>query len=186
MAAGMTDPQPQRLRAMIYARSHNDVIGEDGHVPWKYSGDMKRFKRLTMGGVVIMGRKTYESIGRALPGRVNIVLSSTPIAVSASSSVAEQTSIQSVRTIELALARAEKEPISKAVWFIGGAKVYAAAMAYVDLIDETIIPMVVEERGLPTVHAPSIDEDDFEPGPLIQHEDDAALMRRTFTRRAGR
>ena len=55
--------------------SNNRVIGLNGNIPWKLKGDLSRFKRLTMGHPIIMGRKTYESIGNPLPGRENIVLS---------------------------------------------------------------------------------------------------------------
>ena len=57
------------------AVSENDVIGRRNQLPWRLSADLKRFKALTMGHSILMGRKTYESIGRALPGRTNIVLS---------------------------------------------------------------------------------------------------------------
>ena len=50
------------------------VIGRDGEIPWRLGSDLKRFKRLTMGGVLVMGRKTYESIGRPLPGRRTVVI----------------------------------------------------------------------------------------------------------------
>ena len=60
---------------MIVARAHNDVIGRDNQLPWKISADLQFFKRVTMGFPVIMGRKTWESIGRPLPGRRNIVVS---------------------------------------------------------------------------------------------------------------
>ena len=60
---------------MILAVSQNGVIGNDGKLPWKIPEDLKRFKKLTEGNVVIMGRKTYESIGKPLPNRINIVLS---------------------------------------------------------------------------------------------------------------
>jgi dihydrofolate reductase len=53
--------------SMIVAASENDVIGVAGDLPWKLSADLKRFKKLTMGHHIIMGRKTYESIGRCLP-----------------------------------------------------------------------------------------------------------------------
>ena len=59
---------------MIVAFSTNRVIGRDGDLPWRLSSDLKRFKRLTMGHHIIMGRKTFESIGRALPGRTSVVL----------------------------------------------------------------------------------------------------------------
>jgi dihydrofolate reductase len=61
--------------SMIVARSRNHVIGRDNQMPWKISADLQFFKRVTMGHPVIMGRKTWESIGRPLPGRRNIVIS---------------------------------------------------------------------------------------------------------------
>jgi dihydrofolate reductase len=61
--------------SMIVARSRNHVIGRDNQMPWKISADLQFFKRVTMGFPVIMGRKTWESIGRPLPGRRNIVVS---------------------------------------------------------------------------------------------------------------
>ena len=60
--------------AMIAALSRNRVIGRDNALPWHLPADLKYFKRVTMGKPLLMGRKTYESIGRALPGRTNIVL----------------------------------------------------------------------------------------------------------------
>ena len=60
--------------SMIVARSQNHVIGRDNQMPWRISADLQFFKRVTMGHPVIMGRKTWESIGRPLPGRRNIVV----------------------------------------------------------------------------------------------------------------
>ena len=61
--------------SIIVATSENNVIGVDNKLPWSISEDLKRFKKLTMGNTVIMGRKTYESIGKPLGGRVNIIIS---------------------------------------------------------------------------------------------------------------
>ncbi len=66
---------PQPAISMIVARSRDHVIGRDNKMPWKISADLQFFKRVTMGHPVIMGRKTWESIGRPLPGRRNIVVS---------------------------------------------------------------------------------------------------------------
>jgi dihydrofolate reductase len=60
--------------SLVVAASTNDVIGVHGELPWKISDDLKRFKSLTMGKPIVMGRLTWESIGRALPGRQNIVI----------------------------------------------------------------------------------------------------------------
>ena len=60
---------------MIVARSRNHVIGKDNQMPWKISADLQFFKKVTMGYPIIMGRKNWESIGRPLPGRRNIVVS---------------------------------------------------------------------------------------------------------------
>jgi dihydrofolate reductase len=61
--------------AIIVAVAENGVIGKDNAMPWKLSEDMRYFKRITMGKPVVMGRKTFESIGKPLPGRTNIVIS---------------------------------------------------------------------------------------------------------------
>ena len=60
--------------ALVVAVSQNGVIGADGDMPWRLPSDLRHFKSVTMGKPVIMGRKTYESIGKALPGRLNIVV----------------------------------------------------------------------------------------------------------------
>ena len=64
--------------ALICAMAENRTIGRNNSLPWHLSEDLKYFKRTTMGNCIIMGRKTWESIGRALPGRTNIVISSNP------------------------------------------------------------------------------------------------------------
>ena len=60
--------------SMIVAASENDVIGAENDLPWRLSADLKRFKALTMGHHIIMGRKTFESIGRLLPGRTTVII----------------------------------------------------------------------------------------------------------------
>ena len=60
--------------SIIAAMDKNRVIGKDGNLPWHISSDLKNFKKITMGKPILMGRKTHESIGRALPGRENIIL----------------------------------------------------------------------------------------------------------------
>jgi dihydrofolate reductase len=62
------------LISLLVARSLNGVIGRDNALPWRLPADLKRFKALTMGKPMLMGRRTFESIGRALPGRINLVL----------------------------------------------------------------------------------------------------------------
>ena len=60
--------------SMIAAMANNRIIGKDNQMPWHMPADLKHFKAITLGKPVIMGRKTYESIGKALPGRLNIVV----------------------------------------------------------------------------------------------------------------
>lgn len=64
--------------AVVVACNEDGVIGKNGKLPWKFRQDMKHFKTLTENNIVIMGRKTYESIGHALPNRINIVITSNP------------------------------------------------------------------------------------------------------------
>ena len=60
---------------MIVARSRNGIIGNGDEIPWKVKGEQRLFKQITMGGTLVMGRKTFASIGKALPGRETIVIS---------------------------------------------------------------------------------------------------------------
>jgi dihydrofolate reductase len=64
----------QPLVSLIVAMAQNGVIGRDNALPWRLPEDLKRFKAFTLGKTILMGRKTYESIGRPLPGRANLVL----------------------------------------------------------------------------------------------------------------
>jgi dihydrofolate reductase len=156
------------MRGMIYAQSPEGVIGVGNAIPWRHPGDFRRFKRVTLGTTTIMGRKTYESMGKPLPGRRNVVVTRTPIDVAG---------VECVRSIEEALALAGPAD----VWFVGGAKIYEEGMRYADLIDVTYVPDHIDAPG--AVRAPVIDEAVFEPGPLLPHEDEEGLSRRIYTRR---
>jgi dihydrofolate reductase len=156
------------MRAMIYAVSPERVIGLDDKIPWRYAGDLKRFKRLTTGSTVVMGRVTFESIGKPLTLRRNLVVTSRALDVPG---------IECVRSVDEALSRAGDAD----VWFIGGARIYADATRLVDVIDVTYVPDRIDAHD--AVRAPLIDERVFEPGPLLQHEDEPVLSRRVFTRR---
>ena len=70
-------PVPAPLTAIV-AMTRRGIIGRDGDLPWRLSSDLRRFKTLTMGGTLIMGRKTYDSIGRPLPGRQTVVITGQP------------------------------------------------------------------------------------------------------------
>jgi dihydrofolate reductase len=156
------------MRGMIWAASPENVIGAGGTIPWRYPGDQRRFKRLTMGATIVMGRATFESIGKALPGRRNVVVTGGSIDVPG---------VECVRSLEEALALAGDGD----VWFIGGARIYADAMAHVDVIDVTYVPDRVAAPD--AVLAPPIDERIFEPSPVVPHEDEPGLTRRTYRRR---
>lgn len=113
---------------LIVAAARNNVIGRDGAMPWRLSADLKRFKTLTLGKPVIMGRKTFESIGKPLPSRTNIVVSQRAIAVPG---------VTAVRSFDAALdlaARAGDEAM-----VIGGARIYEAALPVADRIHFTRI-----------------------------------------------
>jgi dihydrofolate reductase len=153
---------------MIFAVSPEGVIGLGNKIPWRHPGDLRRYKRVTMGTTIVMGRKTFESIGKALPGRRNIVVTRTPVDVEG---------VESTATLEGALELAGGAD----VWLVGGARIYQEGLKYADVIDVTYVPDHVESPE--AVHAPHVDESIFEPGPLLAHEEDEALTRRVYTRR---
>ncbi|MEI2383783.1 dihydrofolate reductase [Breoghania sp. JC706] len=112
---------------LIAAVAENGVIGRDNDMPWKLSSDLKRFKALTLGKPVVMGRKTFESIGRPLPGRPNIVVTRNP------DFSAEGIEVVSSLDAALDLAKrlAAEEEVDEAM-VIGGGALYADAIAHAD------------------------------------------------------
>jgi dihydrofolate reductase len=104
---------------LVAAVAENGVIGAAGALPWRLPEDLRRFKVLTLGSPVIMGRKTWESLGRALPGRDNIVVTRQPGYAAAGAAVAA--------SLEAALARCAG---AERVFVIGGAELYAGDVRF--------------------------------------------------------
>lgn len=125
---------------MIAAMARNGVIGKNGKMLWHLPGDLKRFKKLTTGHIVIMGRKTYESIGKPLPNRTNIIVTG-KVDYKASQVVI-------VHSFEEAISRARQisechSPL-KHIFIIGGAKIYEQALSVADEIYLTSIEQSFE------------------------------------------
>ena len=119
--------------SMIVARSRNHVIGRDNQMPWKISADLQFFKRVTMDHPVIMGRKTWESIGRPLPGRRNIVVSR--------NAAYEATGGELVGSLDEALRSLSEFP---RVFVIGGEQLFTQAFSKADRLYITEIDMDVD------------------------------------------
>jgi len=115
--------------SLIVAMANNRVIGLDGGLPWHISGDLKFFKRVTMGHPIIMGRKTYQSIGGALPGRANIIITRNKDFQAPDADVVHGLD----EALEKAKAIAHIDS-ADAVFVIGGADIYAQALAQADRI----------------------------------------------------
>jgi dihydrofolate reductase len=120
---------------IIYAISENGVIGKDNGIPWRLSNDLKRYKSLTINKPIIMGRKTFESIGRPLPKRRNIVITR--------NQAYQAEGIEVVHSLKEALDLCANDP---QVWIVGGAGIYQEAIqqGIVDHIYETLVHAEVE------------------------------------------
>ena len=115
---------------MIAALAHGRVIGNGNEMPWSYPEDLKRFRRITKGHPVIMGRKTHESIGRPLPKRENIIITR--------SSEYKSKGCHVVNSIEEAISKAE-ELSNETPFVIGGAEIYKLALGYANKLFITSI-----------------------------------------------
>lgn len=118
--------------ALIVAFANNQVIGNKGCIPWKIKGEQKRFKELTTGNVVIMGRRSYEEIGRPLANRTTIVISRTKNF--------DGENCMTVKSLEEAIALAGDRDI----YISGGARVYEEALPLVEKMYITEIDYEVE------------------------------------------
>ena len=125
--------------ALVVAVAKNGVIGNNGDMPWRMSSDLRYFKALTMGKPVVMGRKTFESIGRPLPGRPNIVISRRPDYAPGGVDVAGTFSDGLARACHLA-----RKSDTDEVMVIGGGQIYARAMEQAQRIYLTEILLEVD------------------------------------------
>jgi dihydrofolate reductase len=118
--------------ALIVAYSKNHVIGNQGRIPWKIKGEQKRFKELTTGNIVIMGRRSYEEIGKSLPNRTTIVISKT-----------QKYESENFFTCE-SLAEALELTSGRDVYISGGAGLYKDAIDIVDKMYITLVDIDIE------------------------------------------
>lgn len=114
----------------VVAMSENRVIGRDGGLPWHIPADLKRFKAVTMGKMLLMGRKTYASIGRPLPGRLNIVVTRSPEGVEFPGGVVVCDSIENA----LNYAKKMAPQWQNELMIVGGGDIYLQTMDQIDRI----------------------------------------------------
>ncbi|WP_370678062.1 dihydrofolate reductase [Pleomorphomonas sp. PLEO] len=156
------------LLDIVVAMAENGVIGRDGDMPWHLSTDLKYFKKLTLGRPMVMGRKTYESIGRPLPGRETFVVSRDPAFKSDGIAVLGDLDA----ALDAAAASAEAKGAPSFV-VAGGGAIYAAAIGRADRLFVTRI--AVSPEG--DTHFPSIDPELWTltaAEPMVRGERDSA------------
>lgn len=155
---------------IVVAVSSNGVIGRDGGLPWHLPSDLKRFKTLTLGKPVIMGRKTWASIGRPLPGRPNIIISRD------TGFAAEGATV--VQSLQAALVEARLRAAELGVdevCIIGGGEIYRQAIGLADILHVTEVDATIDGD----TRFPPIDPDIFDKivdEPLPRGERDSHAM----------
>ena len=133
--------------SLIAAVSQNNVIGHNEKIPWEIPGEQKRFRELTSGKTIIMGRKTFESIGKPLPNRKTIIITRNENYIQENCIIAH--------SLEEALDLAKKE---KEVFIAGGGEIYQQAMPLANKIYLTII----EKEFIGNIYFPKIDKKKFQ------------------------
>jgi len=139
---------------IIVAVSENGIIGRDGDMPWKLSTDLKRFKALSMGKPLVMGRKTFESVGsKPLPGRPHVIVSR--------SQQIEMPGVETVASLDEALRRAKELAVDAGVdevCVVGGGEIYRQALGLADVLHVTHVETAVDGD----TSFPAIDPEIFE------------------------
>ncbi|NDC59896.1 MAG: dihydrofolate reductase, partial [Alphaproteobacteria bacterium] len=138
---------------LVVARDRNGTIGKDGALPWRMPSDLKHFKQATMGKPVLMGRRTWESLGRALPGRANIVVTRTPALRAVGAWTFSDLATACAAGAAMAAAGGGED-----VCIVGGAALYAEALPIADRLIVTEIDLAV--NGGDTTF-PAFDESAF-------------------------
>ena len=155
--------------ALIVAYARNRVIGRDGDLPWRYPEDLQHFKHVTLGHSILMGRKTFESIGRALPGRRNLVITR--------QADFEAPGCDVFTDFDVAVRSAQRR--DDLPFVIGGAAIYALALPHVTHLYLTEI----QDEVAGDTFFPALDESDW--AEMDRREGAAgALVFRTLVRRS--
>ncbi len=154
--------------SLIVAVSDNNIIGRDGQLPWHLSSDLRRFKQLTMGHVMLMGRKTWESIGRPLPGRTSVVLSRQSDYDTGFEAVPVAVNLDEAMAIARCLAGDDAQ-----AFIIGGAGVYAMTFPRAEQLFLTRVHVELEGD----VSFPEVDWDQWR---LVEEETCAADEKNDF------
>ncbi|MDG1544703.1 MAG: dihydrofolate reductase [Candidatus Poseidoniia archaeon] len=153
------------MKGILVAISPEGIIGKNNTIPWHYPEDLKRFKKITIGKTIIMGRKTWESLPiKPLPMRRNIVITRSSIH-----------NVECFNSINEAVSTCEGD-----IWFIGGAGIYKEAMNFADYIDVTLVPDNI--TGDDCIYFPTIGNkwEESEKKPL---ENSSKLWHKIYTRR---
>ncbi|MCO6056265.1 dihydrofolate reductase [Pseudomonas sp. MOB-449] len=146
---------------LIAALAQNRVIGRDNQLPWHLPADLKHFKAMTLGKPIIMGRKTWDSLGRPLPGRLNLVVSRQSDLVLEGAEV--------LPSLEAAVERAEawaREEDAEELMLIGGAQLYAEGLAAADRLYLTRVELAPEGDA----YFPEVSQQDWHLASSIEHE----------------
>lgn len=148
---------------LVAAVARNGVIGADGGIPWHLPGEQRRFKELTLGHVLVMGRLTYESIGRPLPGRTTVVVTRTAGWNAGDDGVLVAPGVPE--------AIAVAATVDEEVFVVGGSRVYEAALPLADKLELTWVD--AEPEG--DARFPAVDWDAWREVAREEHEGWAAV-----------
>ena len=143
--------------SLIVAMANNRVIGINNTLPWHLPADLKHFKALTMGHHILMGRKTYESIGKPLPGRTSVVVTRNPNYTVEGVTIAH--------TLEEAIALSDSDP---EIFIIGGAELYRQAIQLADRIYLTEIELEITGDA----HFTELNKNEWQESSRISHAPD--------------
>jgi dihydrofolate reductase len=160
-ADDLHDAEPAMRVCLVVAMARNHVIGQDGGLPWHISADLRRFKRITMGKPVVMGRKTFESIGRPLPGRHNIVVTRDPDYRNEGIAVASD-----LGSALKAAARFNRTSGEREIMVIGGGEIYRQALPLAERVYMTEVSAEPEGDAV----FPALSESDWIEVAREEHE----------------
>lgn len=154
---------------LIAAIGKNYELGKDNNLVWRIKGDLKFFKETTMGHPIVMGRKTFESLPKVLPGRKNIVISTNEI---------KNDEIETYKSIKAFLEKYKET--DEDVFIIGGASIYSQ---FIDLASNLYLTEIEKEDNKADVYFPKFNKEDFDRSVLLENEENEIKYRHVLYKR---